>query len=130
MKKLTVRAKWLYMTRQFDKLQDLTMRTKEGRDLFSGLCKTDPMLRAWHTAKIGNICEQAFNDPEKEDAGRQIFKTWGIPHLFDLYKAQHKKGFVTVDEAAKAIGVGAGAVREALRVEPDLFKIHGINLIK
>ncbi len=130
MKKLTVRAKWLYMTRQFDKLQDLTMRTKEGRQLFSGLCKTDPMLRAWHTAKIGNICDQAFNDPKKEAAGRQIFEAWGIPHLFDLYKAQHDKGFVTLDEAAKAIGVDVESMQEALRIEPDLFKINGINMIK
>jgi hypothetical protein len=130
MKKLTIRAKWLYKTKQFDKFHDLLMRTKEGRDFFNELCKADTVLRAWYTAFLEGIWDKAIDDPKKEAAARETFYSHGIGHMFDLYKVQRKKGFVTVNEVAKAIGVDAEDVQEALRIEPVLFNIYGINIIK
>jgi len=127
MPKLTLRERWLYGRKKFDKLHRLMSQTKEGAARFNELCVQDARLHAWQGQLQPKMAAEIFSNPKLRAGFKKAMKAQGRGKLFDLYKSLHKKGFVTIEEAAAAFGMKTEEMRDAIAAYPALFKEFHIS---
>jgi hypothetical protein len=120
--KLTLRERWMYRRKKFDKLHQLMRRTEEGTTRFNELCVQDANLRSWQGQLQPKIAATIFSSPKLSAEMKKVLKSQGRGKLFDLYKILHKKGFVTIDQAAAAFGITTEEMKTTIDVHPELFK--------
>lgn len=59
---------------------------------------------------------------------KEALESQGKDKLFDLYKAHHEKGFVTVEESAAAFDMTIEEMKQAKVEHPELFDEWNIRV--
>lgn len=122
MPKLTLRERWFYRQKKFDKLHQLMLRTKEGAARFNELRVQDASVQAWLGQLQRNTAAAIFSNPKLKAAMKKSLGHQDRGKLMNFYESLYKKGSVTVEDAAAAFGMTTEEMKAAIAAHPGLIK--------